>query len=121
MSSVPTPANIGELPRGKPQNLLPIIVQACTGQIPPLTVFGTDYPTPDGTCLRDYIHVVDLARAHVAALKHILKKTKGSYEVYNLGTGRPTSVLQLIKTFERVNKVKVPYKLGKRRPGDPVA
>lgn len=114
-------ALIGELPKGKPQNLLPIIVQACTGQIPPLTVFGTDYPTPDGTCLRDYIHVVDLAKAHVAALKRILKKTKVSYEVYNLGTGKPTSVLELIKTFEKVNKVKVPHRIGLRRPGDPAA
>ncbi len=114
-------AMIGELPKGKPQNLLPIIVQATSGQIPPLTVFGTDYPTPDGTCLRDYIHVVDLARAHVAALKKILADTTGSYTVYNLGTGKPTSVLELIQTFEKVNQVKVPYELGPRREGDPVS
>jgi len=113
-------AKIGELPKGKPQNLLPIIVQACTGQIPPFTVFGTDYPTADGTCLRDYVHVVDLAKAHVAALNASLKKKTG-YAVYNIGTGSPTSVMKLIKTFEQVNKVKVPYKLGPRRQGDPAA
>ncbi len=113
-------ASIGELPKGKPQNLLPIIVQACTGQIPPLTVFGTDYPTPDGTCQRDYVHVVDLAKAHVAALQNLVQKS-GAYAVYNLGTGQPTSVMELINTFERVNKVKVPYKIGHRRAGDPAA
>jgi UDP-glucose 4-epimerase len=114
-------AQIGELPKGKPQNLLPIIVQACTGQLPPLTVFGTDYPTPDGTCLRDYIHVVDLAKAHVAALQRMNSRSGNNYQVYNIGTGRPTSVMELIKTFEKINRIKVPYKLGARRPGDPVA
>ena len=115
-------AKIGELPKGKPQNLLPIIVQACAGILPPLTVYGTDYPTPDGSCLRDYIHVVDLAKAHVAALRKLSSKDiKENYQVYNLGTGKPTSVLDLIKTFEKVNKVKVPYKIGPRRPGDPAA
>lgn len=113
-------AKIGELPKGKPQNLLPIIVQAVVGKLPPLTVFGDDYPTEDGTCLRDYIHVVDLAKAHVAALDKMFK-SRGGYEVYNIGTGKPTSVLQLIKTFEEVNKAKVPYRIGERRPGDPVA
>ena len=114
-------AKIGELPKGRPQNLLPLIVQACTGQIPPLTVFGTDYPTPDGTCLRDYIHVVDLARAHVAAIDKIFTQEDIGYDVFNIGTGKPSSVLELIKAFEKVNKVKVPYKLGPRRLGDPVA
>lgn len=109
--------HIGELPKGRPQNLLPIIVQATQGKIPPLTVYGTDYPTPDGTCLRDYIHVVDLAKAHVAALD---KATTG-FSVYNIGTGIPTSVLELIKTFEEVNQVKVPHQLGPRRAGDPMA
>lgn len=113
---------IGELPKGKPQNLLPIIVQATSGQIPPLTVYGTDYNTPDGTCLRDYIHVVDLAKAHVAALQKIMRnKDDSNYGVYNVGTGKPTSVLELIKAFERINKVKVPHQLGDRRPGDPEA
>lgn len=114
-------ANIGELPKGTPQNLLPLIVLAAAGGIPPLTVFGTDYPTPDGTCLRDYIHVVDLAKAHVAALQDILPKREGAYDVYNVGTGQPTSVLELIKTFEQTNNVTVPHHLGPRRPGDPVA
>lgn len=110
---------IGELPKGKPQNLLPIIVQATAGEIPPFTVFGTDYPTPDGTCLRDYIHVVDLAKAHVAALRKLEEESSEDYQVYNVGTGHPTSVLELIRSFETVNQVKVPYTLGDRRPGDP--
>jgi UDP-glucose 4-epimerase len=110
-------AQIGELPKGKPQNLLPIIVQAVSGIIPPLTVYGTDYDTADGSCLRDYIHVVDLAEAHVKALI----KNKPGFNVYNIGTGKPTSVLELINIFEKVNKVKVPYSLGDRRPGDPAA
>lgn len=114
-------SQIGELPKGTPQNLLPLIVLAAAGDIPPLTVFGTDYPTPDGTCLRDYIHVVDLAKAHVAALQKIMKDEEGGYQVYNVGTGQPTSVLELIKTFEKVNDVPVPHQLGPRRPGDPTA
>lgn len=112
---------IGELPKGRPQNLLPIIIQSATGQIPPFTVFGTDYPTKDGTCLRDYIHVVDLARAHVAALRKIAAQTSGSYDTYNISTGTPTSVLELIQTFEAINNVRVPHILGDRRAGDPVA
>ncbi|HUS25923.1 MAG TPA: UDP-glucose 4-epimerase GalE [Nevskiaceae bacterium] len=112
---------IGELPKGTPQNLLPIIIQAVTGKLPPLTVFGTDYDTPDGTCLRDYIHVVDLARAHVAALDTIANQKTGNYSVYNIGTGKPTSVIELITTFEKINGIKVPYTLGNRRPGDPMA
>lgn len=110
---------IGESPKGKPQNLLPIVVEAvATGM--PLTVFGNDYPTADGTCLRDYIHVVDLAKAHVAALEKAQDQTSGNYAVYNLGTGKATSVLELINAFERVNGVKVPYQIGGRRAGDPV-
>lgn len=112
---------IGELPKGKPQNLLPIIVQAVSGKIPPLTVFGTDYDTPDGTCLRDYVHVADLAQAHVAALHKIAAQEQGSFNTYNIGTGKPTSVLELIRTFEEVNGLKVPYSLGERRAGDPAA
>lgn len=111
---------IGELPKGKPQNLLPIIVRAVVEQ-QPLTVYGTDYDTADGTCLRDYIHVADLARAHVAALQKLEKPEATGYEVYDIGTGTPTSVLELIQTFEQVNGVKVPHILGERRPGDPVA
>lgn len=105
---------IGELPKGRPANLLPIIIQAVNKDIPPLTVFGDDYNTKDGTCLRDYIHVVDLAKAHIAALKKI-----SGFNIFNIGTGIPTSVLELIKTFEEVNNVKVPYSIGPRREGDP--
>jgi UDP-glucose 4-epimerase len=112
---------LGERSRTKPQNLLPIIIEAVAGTLPPVTVFGTDYPTEDGTCLRDYIHVVDLAKAHVAALESALHAEKGFFEIYNIGTGSPTSVLGLISTFEKVNGVKVPYTVGSRRPGDPVA
>jgi UDP-glucose 4-epimerase len=104
----------------KPQNLLPLIVQAVAGQTPPLTVFGTDYPTKDGTCLRDYIHVVDLARAHIAALKHH-EQRQFNYDIYNIGTGKPTSVLELIETFQKINHVTVPYDVGDRRAGDPVS
>lgn len=107
---------IGELPKGKPQNLLPIAIEAVNHKVP-LTVYGTDYRTPDGTCLRDYIHVTDLAKAHVAALQ----RKGASYDVYNIGTGKPTSVLELLKTFEKVNGIPVPYTLGERRPGDPTA
>jgi UDP-glucose 4-epimerase len=113
-------AVIGESPKGKPQNLLPIIVKSvATGQ--PLTVYGTDYPTEDGTCLRDYVHVVDLAKAHVSALAYTARPNKDNFSVFNIGTGKATSVLELIKAFERVNDISVPYKLGKRRAGDPVA
>lgn len=112
---------LGESPKNKPQNLLPIIVQATAGLTPPLTVMGSDYPTADGTCLRDYIHVTDLAKAHVAALEHATsQRAGGSFEVYNVGTGKPTSVLELIKAFESVNQVQVPHTLGPRRAGDPV-
>jgi UDP-glucose 4-epimerase len=111
---------IGELGKGMPQNLLPIVVEATAHKIPPLTIYGTDYPTPDGTCLRDYVHVVDLAKAHVAALRKLESGASG-YHVYNIGTGKPTSVLQLIETFQSINNVAVPYVLGDRRPGDPAA
>lgn len=109
---------IGDSPKGKPQNLLPIIVHALTNGTP-ISVYGTDYPTPDGTCLRDYIHVVDLAKAHVAALQKMLATDSGHYDIYNISTGVPTSVTELITTFERINKVTVPHTLGPRRPGDP--
>jgi len=114
---------IGELPIGVPQNLVPFITQAAIGKRDKLTVFGSDYPTPDGSCIRDYIHVVDLAKAHVKSIERLLgysedKKTNGSFEYYNLGTGKGNSVLEVIHTFERVNQVKLPYQLGPRRPGD---
>ena len=112
---------LGEMPKQAPQNLLPILVEAVAGLRDPLTVYGNDYDTPDGTCLRDYVHVVDLAKAHVSALDHVLKQRRGYYDVFNVGTGKPTSVMELITTFERVNDIKVPYEMGARRPGDPKA
>lgn len=110
---------IGELPLGVPNNLLPFVTQTAIGIRKQLQVFGDDYNTPDGSCIRDYIHVVDLAKAHVIAVKRMLgNKSKGNYEVFNLGTGRGLSVLEIIKTFEQVNQVKVPYKITGRREGD---
>lgn len=105
---------IGEEPNGLPDNLMPYITQVAKGKREKLRVFGNDYTTVDGTGVRDYIHVVDLAEGHVAALNHL---TKG-VQVYNLGTGRGTSVLELLKAFEKANDVKVPYKIIERRPGD---
>ncbi|MBQ8843059.1 MAG: UDP-glucose 4-epimerase GalE [Ruminiclostridium sp.] len=107
---------IGEDPNGIPNNLMPIIINVCTGKQAELKVFGNDYPTPDGTCIRDYIHVVDLALGHLAAVKSVREK-KGAVP-YNLGTGNGYSVLDIIKTFERVNDIKIPYSITDRRPGD---
>jgi UDP-glucose 4-epimerase len=117
------PSNaIGELPLGKPQNLVPFITQTAAGLYPKLTVFGNDYPTPDGTNVRDYIHVVDLAEAHVVALERILgRKSTDAYEVFNLGTGKGSSVLEVIESFERVSGQKLTYEIGKRRAGDVIA
>lgn len=113
---------IGELPLGKPQNLVPFITQTAAGLYPKLTVFGNDYPTPDGTNIRDYIHVVDLAEAHVVALERIrLNNTSEAYEVFNLGTGRGISVLEVIQSFERVSGQKLTYEIGDRRTGDVIA
>lgn len=113
---------IGELPRGIPNNLFPYIMQTATSQLDMLTVFGNDYDTPDGTCLRDYIHVVDLAKAHVAACERLLEQNnKPVYEVFNIGTGKPSSVLSIIKTFEKNTGVKLEYKIGGRREGDAAA
>ena len=113
---------IGELPLGKPQNLVPFITQTAAGLYPKLTVFGNDYPTPDGTNIRDYIHVVDLAEAHVVALERIrLNNTSEAYEVFNLGTGRGSSVLDVIQSFERVSGQKLTYEIGDRRTGDVIA
>ncbi len=107
---------ISEDPNGIPNNLMPRIIQAVRGQIPELTVYGDDYDTRDGTCIRDYIHVVDLAKGHVAALDYVTTH-KGSVAV-NLGTGNGCTVLELIKSFERVNNLKVPYSISGRREGD---
>lgn len=112
-------AMIGELPVGVPQNLVPYLTQAAAGIRPELTVFGDDYNTPDGSCIRDYIDVVDLAKAHVIAMKRMLeKKDTDQVEIFNLGTGRGLSVLELINSFERATGVKVPHKIGPRREGD---
>lgn len=113
---------IGELPIGTPQNLVPYITQTAIGKREQLSVWGDDYPTPDGTCIRDYIHVMDLARAHVVALERLLEDDRESnYEVFNLGTGKGNSVLEVIKTFEKVSGVDLPYKIADRREGDIVA
>ena len=112
-------ALIGELPRGVPNNLVPFITQTAAGIRKELSVFGNDYNTPDGTCLRDYIDVVDLAKAHVAAVDRMTSgKMAESYEIFNVGTGRPVSVLELVTTFEKVNGLKLPYKIVGRRSGD---
>jgi len=112
-------AEIGELPNGVPNNLLPFVTQTAIGQRKQLQVYGDDYNTPDGSCIRDYIHEVDLAKAHVIAVQRMLnKQTKSSVETFNLGTGRGLSVLEIIQTFEKVNGVKIPYKIVARREGD---
>ena len=110
---------IGELPIGVPQNLMPFITQTGIGLRKELSVYGDDYPTPDGTCIRDYIHVVDLAKAHVVALQRLLnKKNTSKIETFNLGTGTGSSVLEVINTFEKVSGKKLPYKIVGRREGD---
>jgi UDP-glucose 4-epimerase len=115
-------AEIGELPIGVPQNLVPFITQTAIGMREELSVFGGDYPTPDGTCIRDYIHVVDLAKAHVVALQRLLEhKNTSSFEVFNLGTGKGSSVLEAIQSFERVSGEKLKYKIVDRREGDVIA
>lgn len=112
-------ALIGELPVGVPQNLVPYLTQAAAGIRKELTVFGDDYNTPDGSCIRDYIDVVDLAKAHVTAMKRMLDNPDtDAIEIFNLGTGRGLSVLELINNFERATGVKVPYHIGARREGD---
>ena len=112
-------AEIGELPIGVPQNLIPFITQTGIGLRQELSVYGDDYPTPDGTCIRDYIHVVDLAKAHVVALQRLLnKKNSDNVETFNLGTGTGSSVLEVINTFEKVSGKKLPYKIVARREGD---
>lgn len=113
---------IGELPAGVPQNLVPFITQTAAGVREQLSVFGDDYPTEDGSCIRDYIHVVDLAKAHVIALERLLsKKNKSNYEVFNLGTGRGSSVLEVVNSFEKTTGEKLNYKIVDRRPGDVIS
>lgn len=110
---------IGELPQGEPNNLLPYITQTAIGKLPGLQVFGNDYDTPDGTCIRDYIHVCDLAAAHVVALKRLLgHKADTNYEVFNLGTGKGYSVLEVVRAFERVSGLSLPVEMAGRREGD---
>ncbi|MFC4817897.1 UDP-glucose 4-epimerase GalE [Flavobacterium sp. GCM10023249] len=112
-------SEIGELPLGVPQNLVPFITQTAIGLRSKLSVFGDDYPTPDGTAIRDYIHVVDLAKSHVVALKRLIaKKNLEKVEVFNIGTGKGSSVLEVIQTFEEVTNQKLPYTIVGRREGD---
>lgn len=112
---------IGELPLGVPNNLIPYLTQTVAGIRKELTVFGDDYDTPDGTCIRDYIHVMDLAEAHVKAVERLLNnKQEEAFEVFNIGTGTGSSVLEVINTFEDINNIKVPHKIGPRRSGDVV-
>ncbi|MFM1931768.1 MAG: hypothetical protein RL226_1071 [Bacteroidota bacterium] len=112
-------AAIGELPLGIPNNLIPYLTQTVAGIRQELTVFGGDYNTPDGTCIRDYIHVMDLAEAHVVSLKRLLQEqAEQRFEVFNIGTGEGYSVLDVISTFEKVNGLAVPHRIGERREGD---
>ena len=112
-------ALIGELPRGVPENLVPYITQTGYGLRDELKVFGNNYDTPDGTCIRDYLHVVDLAKAHVISVKRLIEgRNKSNYEIFNLGTGKGVSVLEAIKSFERVSGIKLKYKIVGRRTGD---
>jgi UDP-glucose 4-epimerase len=115
-------AKIGEYPQGIPQNLIPFLTQTVIGKHPILKVFGAEYDTLDGTCIRDYIHVIDLAEAHIESLNYLISsKNKASCEVYNVGTGKGISVLQLIKVFESVTGEKVPFEIVESRQGDTVS
>jgi UDP-glucose 4-epimerase len=111
-------AHIGELPLGVPNNLVPFVTQTAAGKRDKLTVYGTDYATPDGSCIRDYIHVVDLAKAHVRALDWMDERPAPLCEVFNVGTGKGVSVLEVLHTFTAVNRVQLPFVLGPRRAGD---
>ncbi len=114
-------AVIGELPLGKPENLVPAITQTAIGKIKKLTVYGNDYPTRDGSCVRDYVHVCDIAHAHILALQYLIgKKNKAACEIFNLGTGDGVTVLEVIHSFEKVSGIKLNYSIGPRRPGDVV-
>lgn len=105
---------IGEDPNGTPNNLMPYVMKVAKGELPILSVYGGDYPTPDGTCLRDYIHVVDLAKGHIVAINAL----NPGFKAFNLGTGRPSSVLEIVSTFNKVSGRELPYKIVSRRPGD---
>jgi len=109
---------LGEDPNGIPNNLCPYVLRVAQGIVPELTVYGNNYPTHDGTCIRDFIHVVDLAKAHVAALSHMESQKIKGLNIYNVGTGNGVTVLDFLTTFEKVNSVKLPYKFGGRRQGD---
>lgn len=113
---------IGELPLGKPQNLVPAITQCAIGKLPEMTVFGDDYPTRDGSCIRDYIHVCDIAHAHTLALEFLIdQKNNTACEIFNLGSGNGVTVLEAINAFEKVSGEKLNYKIGPKRPGDVIA
>lgn len=115
-------ALIGELPVGKPQNLVPAITQTAIGKLPKMTVFGSDYPTRDGSCVRDFIHVSDIAHAHTLAIKYLEEeRNKNNLEVFNLGTGNGVTVFEAIQSFEKVSGTKLNYEVGPRRPGDIIA
>jgi UDP-glucose 4-epimerase len=115
-------ALIGEMPIGKPQNLIPAITQTAIGKLPKVTVFGADYDTRDGSCVRDYIHVSDIAHAHTLAIKYLEQnRNKKASEVFNLGTGNGVTVLEAIHAFEKVSGQKLNYEIGPRRPGDVIA
>lgn len=113
---------IGELPIGRPQNLVPAITQTAIGKLPKMTVYGADYDTRDGSCLRDFIHVSDIAHAHTLAIQYLEGvKNKSNYEIFNLGTGNGVTVLEAIQSFEKVSGVKLNYEIGPRRQGDVIA
>lgn len=113
---------IGELPLGKPDNLVPVITQTAIGKIPKMVIYGSDYDTRDGSCIRDYIHVMDIANAHTKALQYLIKAENGpKLEVFNLGTGNGVTVLEAVHAFEKVSGQKLNYEMGPRRPGDVVA
>ncbi|MRG47748.1 UDP-glucose 4-epimerase GalE [Chitinophaga sp. SYP-B3965] len=115
-------ALIGELPLGKPDNLVPVITQTAIGKLPKVTVFGTHYDTRDGSCIRDYVHVSDIANAHTKALQYLIEKRNADkLEIFNLGTGDGVTVLEAIKAFEKISGVKLNYELGAERPGDVIA
>ena len=114
-------AKIGEFPLGKPNNLLPYITQTAIGKLPHLVVFGKDYPTQDGTCIRDFIHVEDLAEAHVLAMTHLNDQQSIPLSMFNAGTGKGTSVLEMIRCFEKVSSKTLKWEFGDRRPGDVTA
>jgi UDP-glucose 4-epimerase len=109
---------IGELPSGKPDNLVPIITETAIGKRSSMTVFGGNYKTRDGSAVRDYVHVSDIARAHVLALKHLEKKTAPKYDVINLGTGKGSTVLEMIASFQKATGQKLNFTIGPKRPGD---